>query len=96
MRNTPTGAEFDAVAAGRSHSVALRSDGSLVSWGYDSQGQVRDTPTGAEFDAVAAGGIHSVALKSDGSLVSWGRDDEGQVRDTPKGPRWSKRQCRIM
>ena len=67
----PTGTGFVEVAAGANHSVALRCDGSLVTWGIDGNGLVRDTPTGAEFDAVAAGSGHSVALKSDGSLVSW-------------------------
>ena len=43
------------IDAGSNHSVALKADGSLVSWGYDSEGQVWDTPTGAEFNAVAAG-----------------------------------------
>ena len=79
LRRSPT----RRIDGGWKHSVALKSDSSLVSWGRGDEGQVRDTPTGAEFDAVAAGGYHSVALKSDGSLVSWGRDNKGQVRDTP-------------
>ena len=41
-----------AVAAGGWHYVALKSDGSLLSWGDDEDGLVRDTPAGAEFGAV--------------------------------------------
>lgn len=73
------------IACGFEHSVALKSDGSLVSWGDDSNGQVSGTPTGTEFSAVATGGWHSVAFKSDGSLVSWGEDGCGQVSGTPTG-----------
>ena len=63
-------------AAGLRHSVAVRSDGSLVSWGNDDDGQVSNTPTGALFFMATAGANFSVALKIDGSLVSWGIDNE--------------------
>ena len=42
------------IDGGYRHSIALKSDGSLVSWGYDREGQVRNTPTGAVFTEVAA------------------------------------------
>ena len=42
------------LGGGDRHTVALKPDGSLVSWGLDSVGQVRDTPTGAEFGTFAA------------------------------------------
>ena len=37
------------IDGGYLHSVALKPDGSLVSWGQRNSGVVRDTPTGAEF-----------------------------------------------
>ena len=40
------------IDGGFEHSVALKSDGSLLSWGDDEDGLVRDTPAGAEFGAV--------------------------------------------
>ena len=49
---TRNSAAFRAVAAGGWHYVALKSDGSLLSWGDDEDGLVRDTPAGAEFGAV--------------------------------------------
>jgi hypothetical protein len=67
------------------HSLALKSDGSIVSWGYDKYNQVTDTPSDTGFVAIAAGSYHSLALKRDGSLISWGGDSYGQVSGTPAG-----------
>ncbi len=63
--------------------MALRSDGSLISWGRDADGQVTGTPTTGTYRAIAAGGHHSVALRSDGTLISWGWDGRNQVTGTP-------------
>lgn len=61
-----------AVAAGTSHNLALKSDGTVVAWGYNSSGQAT-VPTGLkDVVAIAAGRIHSVALKKDGTVVAWG------------------------
>ena len=65
------------------HNLALKADGSLVSWGHDADGVVSFTPPGTDFVAVAANG-HSVALKSDGSLVAWG-SPHSVVSDAPTG-----------
>jgi len=73
------------VAGGAHHSLALRADGSIVSWGEDSFGQVSNTPSGTRFTQVAAGGFHSLALRIDGSVVSWGNDSNGQVSNSPGG-----------
>jgi lysophospholipase L1-like esterase len=83
VSETPTGCCFTAVAVGDYHSVALRTEGTLVSWGLDDFGQVSGTPTGCCFTAIAAGGKTSMALRSDGTLVSWGLDDNGSVSGTP-------------
>jgi hypothetical protein len=73
------------IACGLYHSLALKSDGTLVSWGYDNHLQVTNTPTGNDFIGIAGGFWHSLALKSDGTLVSWGRNDNLQVSSTPTG-----------
>ena len=85
---TPTGNDFTQVSGRGNHSVALRADGSLVSWGYDGDSQVTDTPTSYRwldryFIQISGGNNHSVALRADGTLASWGWDGEGQVSNTP-------------
>lgn len=56
-----------AIAAGRLHSLALRSDGTIAEWGG---GAPPDGLTGVV--AVSAGFYHSLALKADGTVVAWG------------------------
>jgi alpha-tubulin suppressor-like RCC1 family protein len=86
-----------AVAAGgmgqfgqRSHSLALRSDGTVVSWGDNSFGQLGTGSAGSAkrpvpvsgattIVAIAAGGIHSLALKANGTVLSWGGNTFGQL-----------------
>ncbi len=60
-----------AVAAGWNHSVALRSNGTLVAWGYNTWGQT-NVPGLSNVTAIAAGAYHTLALKSDGTVVAWG------------------------
>src|SRR5207248_4277973 len=65
-----------AVAAGNSHSLALRADGTVVLWGvYGSDGRSAAT----NVVAVAAGFAHSLALRSDGKVVAWGANAAGQT-----------------
>jgi len=61
--NVPPGlADVVAVAAGNYHSLALRSDGTVVAWGDNAKGQT-DIPSGlSNVVAIAAGGNQSVAL----------------------------------
>ena len=79
-----------AIAAGAYHSLALKSDGSVWAWGYNSYGQLGNgtTTTGyapvqviglTDVVAIAAGYYHSLALKSDGSVWAWGYNGYGQL-----------------
>jgi len=73
-----------AVAGGQMHSLALKSDGTVVAWGRNIEGQC-DVPAGlGSVVAVAGGGYHSMALKADGTVVAWGKHDFGQC-DVPAG-----------
>jgi alpha-tubulin suppressor-like RCC1 family protein len=50
--------------------VALKSDGTVVAWGQNSDGQT-NVPVGLRgVMAIAAGSRHTVALKSDGTVVA--------------------------
>ncbi|HWA27858.1 MAG TPA: LamG-like jellyroll fold domain-containing protein [Lacunisphaera sp.] len=81
-----------AVAAGNSHSVALKSDGTVWTWGSNSSGQLGDGTTTQRTTpvqigslsgviAIAAGSIHTVALKSDGTVWAWGYNAYGRLGD---------------
>jgi alpha-tubulin suppressor-like RCC1 family protein len=66
-----------AIAAGGGHSVAVKSGGTVVAWGWNGWGQT-DVPAGLNaVTAVAAASYHTVALKSDGTVVAWGAGATG-------------------
>jgi hypothetical protein len=61
-----------AIAAGSSHSLALRSDGTVVAWGRNNLHEC-DVPAGlSNVVALAAGEETSFALKADGTIATWG------------------------
>jgi len=85
-----------AVAAGYYHSLAMKSNGTVWSWGYNGYGQLgdgtttqRNTPAQvsglAGITAVAAGYYQSLALKSDGTVWAWGYNGNGQLGDGTTG-----------
>jgi hypothetical protein len=74
--------------------MAIRSDGSIASWGNDIDGQVSGTP-GGTYTAVAGGLGHSVALRANpGSslpqtgLLLWLRADVDVTSTAGKVSRW--------
>jgi alpha-tubulin suppressor-like RCC1 family protein len=80
-----------AIAAGRGHSLFLRSDGSLWAIGDNGDGQLGDGTVDAQIfpekivasgvTSIAAGEYHSVFLKSDGSFWGMGHNDNGELGD---------------
>ena len=84
-----------AIAAGWRHSMALKRDGTIWTWGSDFYGQRglgsdlasvpgRVTATGL-FTRVSAGYFFSAALRSDGTVWAWGRGAEGELGTASNG-----------
>lgn len=73
LTNVPAGlTDIVQIAVGRSHLVALRANGRVVSWG---SGGVTNVPWGLSgVRWVAANNWTSFALKADGTVVAWGQD----------------------
>lgn len=79
-----------AVATGGDHTLALKSDGTVVAWGRNTSGQLGNGNNTSQTSpvavssltnvvAIAAGTAHSLALKADGTVWSWGTNFEGQL-----------------
>jgi len=85
------------IAAGASHSLALRSSGRINAWGDNSKGQLGhagpsssrvpiDTDDIEDATFIAAGPFQSFAVQSGGSLWAWGSNADhrlGVGRDEP-------------
>jgi alpha-tubulin suppressor-like RCC1 family protein len=82
--------DWSAIAAGGEHSLALKADGTLWSWGDNATGQLglgstvsRNAPVQVGIDrdwsAIAGGALHTLALKRSGSLWGWGDNTSGQI-----------------
>jgi alpha-tubulin suppressor-like RCC1 family protein len=92
-RNTPVttfagGTTWKQVFCGREHTTAIKTDGSLWTWGLNGDGQLgdfsntqRNAPVttfigGTTWKQVSAGDFHTAAIKTDGSLWTWGRNSD--------------------
>ncbi|CAK0749512.1 exported hypothetical protein [Gammaproteobacteria bacterium] len=78
------------IAAGYRSTYIVLQDGTLMGWGWNSQGQLGDGTTMdrtcllpvrqlTEIKAAAAGGEHALALKQDGTVWAWGSNTHGQL-----------------
>uniref|UniRef100_UPI004056BE71 RCC1 domain-containing protein n=1 Tax=Candidatus Electronema sp. TaxID=2698783 RepID=UPI004056BE71 len=82
---------WQTVTAGYSHSLAIRTDGTLWTWGDNQYGQLGDGTTErknkpvqistASWQSLAAGRFHAAAVRSDGTLWTWGYNEYGQLGD---------------
>jgi alpha-tubulin suppressor-like RCC1 family protein/uncharacterized protein (DUF2345 family) len=90
---------LSAISAGGFHSVAVKSDGTLWTWGYNGYGEMGigeglsggSTPTqilvaGPRVKAVATGEHHTLALTSTGAVWAWGENENGQTGVGTVGP----------
>jgi alpha-tubulin suppressor-like RCC1 family protein len=55
----------------------VKTDGSVVCWGYNNRGQA--TPPAGIFAFVSAGAFHTCGAKTDGTIACWGGNGTGQA-----------------
>jgi alpha-tubulin suppressor-like RCC1 family protein len=81
-----------AIDGGFYHSLALKSDGTVWAWGYNTYRQLGDGTTTnsstpvqvrglSEVKAISSGGHHGLALKNDDTLWAWGKNEFGALGD---------------
>ena len=93
-RSTPVttfagGTNWKQVACGGSHSLAIKTDGTLWGWGSgvglgigavaNKLTPVTTTLGGTDWKQVACGDNHSAVIKTDGTLWVWGSNTSGQL-----------------
>lgn len=80
------------MASGNYFRLALLNDGTVLSWGVNTQGQLGDGTTRpralpapvrglSHIVQVSAGDWHALALDADGNVWGWGGNERGQVGD---------------
>lgn len=95
------GSSFSNVRGSQSHAIAVKTDGTLWSWGYGGTGLLgqnnlfnRSSPTqiGTQTywtDKISCGDIHTLAISNDGKLWAWGENIQGQLGDNSTSRRSS-------
>ncbi|MDD2899807.1 MAG: hypothetical protein PHI31_13975 [Desulfuromonadaceae bacterium] len=82
--------DITAVSTGGNHSVALKKDGTVWTWGLNRTGQLGNGTTKnssipvkvaglTQVTAIATGGSHVVVLRKDGTVWAWGGNQSGQL-----------------
>ncbi len=87
------GTNWNQISAGQNHPLAIKTDGTLWTWGNNSFGALGDNTTtqrsipvttfagGTNWKRVAGGFLHTAAIKTDGTLWTWGSNIIGQLGD---------------
>ncbi len=86
------GTNWKSISAGASHNAAIKTDGTLWSWGWNNEGQLGtgDTNNKLTPTQIIIGGTnwksiecyyHTAAIKTDGTLWLWGKNNYGQLGD---------------
>jgi alpha-tubulin suppressor-like RCC1 family protein len=79
-------------SGGSYHTVVVKPDGTVWTWGTNGYGQLGDGTTTqrrvptqvttlSDIIAVAAGADHTLALEDDGTVWAWGNNGNGQLGD---------------
>ena len=87
--------DWESVSCGGNHTVGIRSNGTLWSFGYNYDGQLgiglsgyysRSSPVSVvggftDWESVSSGRAHTVGIRSNGTLWSFGRNTFGSIGD---------------
>lgn len=85
------GTNWKMLAGGRYHTAAVKTDGTLWTWGGNGNGELGDNTNvqksspvqtiagGTNWHQVSCGQSHSAAVKTDGTLWLWGNNSHGQL-----------------
>ena len=101
IQTVALGTNWNSVACGYYHTAAIKTDGTLWTWGNNGYGQLGDntitsksspiqTITGGNnWKQVSCGSGHTAAIKTDGTLWTWGNNYYGILGDNTKTHRSS-------
>ncbi len=82
---------WQTVSPGGAHTMAIRTGGTLWTWGRNNYGQLgvgtsvtsvtspTQVGTATNWDKISSGNSHCVAIKTDGTLWTWGSNQSGQL-----------------
>jgi alpha-tubulin suppressor-like RCC1 family protein len=85
------GTNWSSVSAGNAHTAAIKTDGTLWTWGRNTSGQLgdgtitnRSSPGttaggGTTWISLSAGCVHAAGIKTDGTLWTWGAAQCGRL-----------------
>ena len=94
VQTLTSGYNWKLAAGGQYHTAAIKTDGTLWTWGNPTYGQLGDNQNsttqsspvqtvsgGTNWKQIACGATFTSAVKTDGTLWTWGRNGNGQLGD---------------
>ena len=93
VQTAAAGTNWKQVSCGSYTAAAIKTDGTLWSWGYNFDGDLGDNTTtnrsspvqttagGTNWKQVSCGSNHTAAIKINGTLWTWGYNDYGKLGD---------------
>ena len=101
VTTNPSGAVYNDCSAGFYHTATIKDDGTLWSWGYNTDGElgtndrttrssmVQTVSGGNNWVEISCGWYHTGSIKSDGTLWLWGLNQFGALGDNSVAPKSS-------